>query len=68
MLVSAIVGHGNPRRLVLELLKNHIVISSWEMLAELLNVTVKRKVPGNRERSDELVCLNCREQIFDRDH
>ncbi|MFI5422071.1 MAG: putative toxin-antitoxin system toxin component, PIN family [Nitrososphaerales archaeon] len=43
VLVSAIVGHGNPRRLVLELLKNHLVITSRELLAELLDALSREK-------------------------
>jgi uncharacterized protein len=43
VLLSAIVGHGNPRRLVLELLKSHVVITSRELLVDLLDVLSREK-------------------------
>ncbi|MDA4129423.1 MAG: putative toxin-antitoxin system toxin component, PIN family [Thaumarchaeota archaeon] len=43
VLISAIVGHGTPRRLVLELLKHQVVITSRELLAELLDVVAREK-------------------------
>jgi len=41
VLVSALVGHGKPRRLVLKLLGKHTVILSREMLAELADVLAR---------------------------
>ncbi len=38
VLVSALIGHGKPRRLVAELLERHQVVSSRQMLAELVDV------------------------------
>jgi putative PIN family toxin of toxin-antitoxin system len=38
VLISALVGHGKPRRLVLKLLEEETVASSMEMLAELAEV------------------------------
>jgi putative PIN family toxin of toxin-antitoxin system len=38
VLVSALIGHGKPRRLVLKLLEEHTVILSRQMLAELADV------------------------------
>ena len=43
VLASAIVGHRNPRRLVLELLKSHVVITSRELLVELLDVLSRER-------------------------
>ena len=41
VLVSALIGHGKPRRLVLKLLGKHTVILSREMLAELADVLAR---------------------------
>ncbi len=43
ILISALVGHGKPRRLVLRLLEEQTVVSSMEMLAELADVLSRRK-------------------------
>jgi hypothetical protein len=43
VLISALVGHGKPRRLVLKLLEEETVVSSMEMLAELADVLSRRK-------------------------
>ena len=43
VLVSAIVGHGRPRKLVLTLLQEHTVVSSTAMLAELADVLTRDK-------------------------
>jgi len=43
ILISALVGHGNPRRLVLRLLEEGTVVSSMEMLAELADVLSRKK-------------------------
>lgn len=42
-LVSALVGSGSPRKLVLKLLENHLVVLSPEMLAELADVLSREK-------------------------
>lgn len=43
VLVSALIGHGKPRRLVIELLERHQVVSSRQMLAELADVLSRKK-------------------------
>lgn len=43
VLVSALVGHGKPRQLVLRLLQEHTVVSSTDMLAELADVLTRDK-------------------------
>jgi putative PIN family toxin of toxin-antitoxin system len=43
VLVSALVGHGKPKRLVLQLLEGHVVVSSSQMLAELADVLSREK-------------------------
>jgi uncharacterized protein len=43
VLISALVGNGKPRRLVLRLLEEETVASSIEMLAELADVLSRRK-------------------------
>ena len=43
VLVSALVGRGKPKRLVLQLLEGHTVVSSSQMLAELADVLSREK-------------------------
>ncbi len=43
VLVSALVGHGRPRRLVAELLQRHQIVTSRQMLAELVDVLSREK-------------------------
>lgn len=43
VLVSALVGHGKPRRLVFKLLEEHQVVSSRQMLAEFVDVLSREK-------------------------
>jgi putative PIN family toxin of toxin-antitoxin system len=43
VLISALVGHGKPRRLVLRLLEKETAVSSMEMLAELADVLSRGK-------------------------
>ncbi len=47
VLISALVGHGKPRRLVTELVENHVIVSSRGLLVELLDVL-------SRERFNEV--------------
>ena len=37
-MISALVGHGKPRRLLTELLERHQIVSSAQMLAEFVEV------------------------------
>jgi len=43
VIISALVGHGKPRRLMLTLLDEGTVVSSMEMLGELADVLSRRK-------------------------
>ena len=43
VLVSALIGHGKPRRLLTQLLEGHQVVSSRQMLAELADVLSREK-------------------------
>ncbi len=43
VLISALIGHGKPRSLVLRLLEEETVVSSMEMLAELADVLSRGK-------------------------
>ena len=43
VLISAVVGHGRPRRLVTILLERHQVVSSRQMLAEFVEVISRRE-------------------------
>jgi len=42
-LISALVGHGKPRRLLTELLERHQIVSSAQMLAEFVEVMSREK-------------------------
>jgi len=50
VLISALVGHGKPRRLVSELLERHEVVASPQMLAELVDVLSREKFAETDER------------------
>jgi len=43
VLISALVGHGKPRRLLTELLERHQIVSSPQMLAEFVEVMSREK-------------------------
>ncbi len=43
VLISALIGHGKPRRLLIELLEGHQVVSSPQILAELADVISREK-------------------------
>ena len=43
VLISALVGHGKPRRLLTELLERHQIVSSAQMLAEFVEVMSRDK-------------------------
>ena len=42
VLVSALVGHGAPRRLLFSLLREHVIVSSVHLLAELEDVLARK--------------------------
>jgi uncharacterized protein len=43
VLISAIIGHGKPRRLLSRVLRDHSAVASREMLAELADVLAREK-------------------------
>lgn len=43
VLISALVGHGKPKRLVSRVLEEHVLVTSMEMLAELSDVISRGK-------------------------
>ena len=43
VLISALVGHGKPRRLLTDLLERHQIVSSPQMLAEFVEVMSREK-------------------------
>ena len=43
VLISALVGHGEPKQLVIRLLEDHTAVSSRAMLAELADVLSREK-------------------------
>ena len=43
VLISALVGHGKPRRLLTALLERHQIVSSPQMLAEFVEVMSREK-------------------------
>ena len=58
VLVSALVGHGKPRVLVLELLLRHTVLSSQKLLLELLDVLSREKFSTIRQSQvDEFLSI-----------
>jgi putative PIN family toxin of toxin-antitoxin system len=50
VLISALVGHGRPRRLVTNLLEEHELITSREMITELVDVLTRAKFIGINSR------------------
>lgn len=50
VLISALLGHGKPRRLVTHLLEEHGLITSREMMTELIDVLTRVKFSGIKNR------------------
>ncbi|MGI0083619.1 MAG: putative toxin-antitoxin system toxin component, PIN family [Nitrososphaerales archaeon] len=58
VLVSALIGHGRPRRLVTKLFEEHTIVSSKEMLAELADVLSREKFADVRSSQvDEFLSI-----------
>ncbi len=55
VLISALIGHGKPRRLLIRLFREHEPVSSRQMLAELEDVLSRRKFRLTRSRVDEFL-------------
>ena len=57
VLVSALVGHGKPRRLLTKLFEGHEIVSSKQMLAELANVLSRSKFGFTRHQINKLLLI-----------
>jgi len=57
VLISALVGHGKPRRLLIWLFREHELLSSRQMLAELEDVLSRSKFGLTRSQIDEFLTL-----------
>ena len=57
VLVSALVGHSHPRRLLFQLLRGHVILSSMQMLAELEEVLQRKKFKLTRGQVEEYLKL-----------
>jgi uncharacterized protein len=58
VLISALLGHGKPRRLFNKLIEEHTIITSKQMLAELLDVLSREKFQKiKRIQADEFLSI-----------
>jgi putative PIN family toxin of toxin-antitoxin system len=65
VLISALVGHGKPRQLVLELLSEHTVVSSRDMLVELADVLTRAKFAEIEDAQiNSLLTILARKTVF----
>jgi len=64
VLVSALVGHGRPRRLLTKLFEGHEIVSSKQMLAELANVLSRSKFGFTRHQIDEFLSIMVKGSIL----
>jgi len=64
VLVSALVGHGKPRRLLTKLFEGHEIVSSKQMLAELGDVLSRRKFGFTRHQIDEFLLIMVKGSIL----
>jgi putative PIN family toxin of toxin-antitoxin system len=60
VLVSALVGHGKPRRLLFKLLEGHEVVSSKQMLTELEDVLSRERFGFTQRQIDEFLSIMAR--------
>ena len=65
VLISALVGHGKPRRLVTELLERHQIVSSRQMLAEFSEVMSREKFGEvSRSQVDSFLSILVRRAVL----
>ena len=65
VLVSALVGHGKPRRLVLKLIEQHTVVTSTAMLAEFADVLARDKFAEIKaSQINSLLAILARKSVF----
>jgi uncharacterized protein len=58
VLISALLGHGKPRRLVSKLFARHVIVTSRQMLAELRDVLSREKFLNvSTSQADEFLVL-----------
>jgi putative PIN family toxin of toxin-antitoxin system len=57
VLISALIKNGKSRKLVLQLLEEHTVISSSQMLAELADVTSRNKFSVTTSQVDKFISI-----------
>lgn len=60
VLVSALVGHGKPRRLLLKLLEGHEIVSSKQMMAELEDVLSRSRFEFTGRQINEFLIIMTR--------
>ena len=70
VLISALVGHGKPRRLLSDLLERHQIVSSPQMLAEFVEVMSREKFAevGRSRLASFLSIIVCRTPIVSVKH
>jgi putative PIN family toxin of toxin-antitoxin system len=65
VLISALVGHGKPRRLVTMVLERHQIVSSRQMLAEFVEVMSREKFAEvGRPQVDRFLSILIRRAIL----
>ena len=57
VMVSALIGHGKPRRLLTSLLEGHEIVSSRQLLAELEDVLSRDRFGFTRQQIDGFVSI-----------
>ena len=60
VIVSALVGHGKPRRLLTKLSEGHEIVSSKQMLAELEDVLSRSRFEFTRRQINEFLLIMVR--------
>lgn len=60
VLVSAIIGHGKPRRLLRWVLRHHIAVSSIELIAELSDVLAREKFSLTERQTTRFLAIYMR--------
>jgi putative PIN family toxin of toxin-antitoxin system len=63
VLVSALVSHGKSRRLLTKLFEGHEIVSSKQMLAELVDVLSSEKFGLNRRQIEEFLSIMVRKSL-----
>jgi len=64
VLISALVGHGKPRRRLAKLLEGHEIVSSKQMLAELEDVMSRSRFGFTRRQINEFLSIMARGSII----